>query len=72
MRALFYDLAALQHIDQIRLLDGREPVSNDQAGTALQQLRERLLDMLLRFCIKGSRSLIENDNARIFQNRSGN
>src|SRR5687767_4262573 len=44
-------------------------MGNNQAGTALQQLRQSILNVLLRLGVKRSRGLIKDDDPGVFQNR---
>ncbi len=46
------DAAGLEHADQIRLLDGREPVGDEQHRAARHQLGEALLHFGLRALVE--------------------
>ena len=72
MRALLDDAAVLNDHDAVAGFDGREPVRNDKAGAALAQHAQRLLDAALRFRVERGGRFIQNQNRRVFQQRTRN
>ena len=44
MRALFDDVAVVEHEDEVGVLDGREAVGDDEARAALREGVHRRLD----------------------------
>src|SRR5687768_13683029 len=62
MRALLDDAASLDHQDLIGPLDGREAVGDDDRGTVLHEMRDRLLDQDLAFGVQRRRGLVEDQD----------
>src|SRR5437660_8203873 len=69
MTAALDDPAFGQHQDEIRMLDRREPVRDDEDGAVRHQPVDGLLHQPLRFGIQRARRLVENQNRRIAQQR---
>ena len=71
MRALLDDPAVLEHDDQVGAADGREPVRDDERGAAGEQARERLLDHGLAGDVDARGRLVEDQQARVGEQRAG-
>ena len=71
MAPLLDDAAAIQHHQPVGAPQGAEPVSHGDGGAPLHQVVERLLDLLFgRGVDRGSR-LVQDQDARIDQQRAG-
>src|SRR6476661_4673742 len=65
------DLAVLDDENLVRTPDGGEAVRDDDRGTAVQQPIERLLDQDLGRTIDVRRGLVEDEDARVGEQRAG-
>src|SRR5688572_5948640 len=65
VRSPFHHAAALEHEDLRRMLDGREPMRDDEHRATLEQAIDRLLDETLGLRVQRRGRLIENENWRI-------
>ena len=54
-----YHLAFMNNCYHIRIVDGRETVSNDNGGSPLSGLVESFLDNFLTLCIQGRGGFVE-------------
>ena len=72
MTALFNDLAILDDDDVVRVADGGETVSDDEAGASFHEPQEGFLDAGFGACVHAGGGFVENENARIGQDRAGN
>jgi hypothetical protein len=70
MGATLDDAPLVDHDDQIRLADRRQPVRDDQAGAIGQQRFERGLDQLLVVTVERARRLVEDEDARVLEERA--
>src|SRR5579875_79133 len=68
--ALIDQFALAQDQDLISLADLREAMGNQQGGTALQHAANGLLDLVLGGAINGAGRIVEDQDARIGQQRS--
>ena len=57
-----YHLAFVNHSYDVRVVDGREMVGNDNGGSSLPGFIEGFLDDLLTLCVKGRGGFIEKEN----------
>src|SRR5919197_1290275 len=64
VRALFDDLAAVEHENLIGVADRRQPVSDRNRRPVLGEAVERLLDGALGLRVEGARGLVEHENRR--------
>ena len=62
MIALLDDRAVFHHQDHIRRADGRQPVGNDKAGSALHHPSEGILDLQFRTGIDGGGGLVQDQH----------
>ena len=60
MSAHFGDAAFIQHDDAIGILDGGQPMGNDQRGASLHQCGQLMLHTALRLIVERGRGLIEH------------
>ena len=65
------DLAILEHQDQVRPLNGRQSVGNDEAGTVLLQLIHSCLDLDLCVGVHVGGSLVQDQHLRIGDHGTG-
>src|SRR3954447_9655197 len=72
MRSALDDDAAIEHHDLVRTTDRREPMGDHERGAALHQTFQRALYEPLRFGVERGRGLIEDENRRIFEQRTRN
>ena len=70
MPATFYNATAFEDENLIRVANGAQSVRDDEGSAALHETIERLLDETLGFSIHGSGGFVENEDGRIFQQRS--
>jgi len=68
--ALLHDAAVLEHDDQVGTTDRRETVSDDERGPVLEQQAQRLLDLPLGADVDRGRRLVEDQDARVRQERA--
>ena len=71
VRALLGDAALLHDDDAVGVFDGGQAVRDDQRGAVLHQPGQRLLDETLRFRVERARRLVEKQDRRILQDRTG-
>ena len=72
MGAVLDQAAALERDDAIRRPHGREPVRDDQNRPPLGDLLHVLLNDALALIVEGARRLIEDQDARVGDERAGN
>ena len=72
MRALFDDAAIFQNYNYVSRFNSRQPMRNNQRGSACHNLHQRSLNMLLRFVIQSRGRFVHNQNRRIFEKRPRN
>lgn len=65
------DSSMLHHYDAIRMLDGREPVGDDQSGAPAAQPLDRFLNMTFGMAIERGGRLIQKQYGRIFEDGAG-
>ena len=70
VRATLDDAAGIHDKDLVRVHHGRQPVSDDERGTPFRYLLEFRLDRLLGGRIERRSRLIENQDARILEDRA--
>ena len=70
MCPLLDDLSVLEHHDQVRVADRREAVRDDEGGPAGEERPERLLDAALGSDVDGRGRLVEDQEARVREQRS--
>lgn len=71
MRALLHDAALLHHHHPVGMLNGGEPMGITKA-VRLHQALQGLLHQAFRFGVQGGGGLVQNQNRRIFVQRTGN
>src|SRR5205823_89615 len=71
VRAGLDDAALIKDHNQVRLLDGREPMGDANGRASLHQFLQRRLDSALGFCIQRVGRLIENQDRGVLENRAG-
>ncbi len=71
VRANSRPAAGFEHRDAVRVLNGREAVGDDDAGAALHQALQRLLHQALALAVERGGGLIEQQDARVFEDRAG-
>jgi hypothetical protein len=72
MGAVLDQAAALERDDAIRRPHGREPVRDDEDGARLGDLHHVLLNDALALVVEGAGRLVEDQDARIGDERAGN
>ena len=72
MTSLRNDAAMFQHDNAVGLLNGREPVRNDERGAVLRGIVERLLHEPFAGGIERAGGLVEQQDGRILQDRASN
>ena len=65
VRALFAQTAFMKYQNLIGVLNGAEPVSDDQGGSAGQQAAQGLANLQLGFRVHAGSGFIQNQEARI-------
>ena len=70
MRALLDHAPVLEHDDEVGVADRREAVCDDECGPVGQQGAQRALDRPLRPDVDRRRGLVEDENARIGEERA--
>ena len=68
----FHDLTVLHHHNEVRIHNGGKSVGNHKGCATLHHIDHRLLDQGLGQGIQRRRGLIQDQNGRIGQHRSGN
>src|ERR1700722_12773963 len=68
--ALGFDPALREFHDAVATLDGRQPMSNEQHREIPVEPLDGIHDRPFRFIVEGARGLIENEDARLFVQRS--
>ena len=71
MPALLDDVAIFQHQNPAGVGDGAEPVGDHKTGAALHQSLHAALDQPLGFGVEIAGGFIENQDARVGQDRPG-
>src|SRR5579871_3272864 len=71
VRPFLQDTPVLHRQDTVRVDNGREPVGNDEGRAALHQFVQRLLHQRLRRGIERGSGLVEDEQARVHQDRAG-
>ena len=61
MRAHLDHAALVQDDDAVDVLDGREAVGDDDRGPSNHELRQRVLDEMLRLRVHRARRLVQNE-----------
>ena len=69
MVALLDDAAAVEHQDAVEAAHGRQPMRDHDRGASLHQPLHRLLDQRLRLRVQARRRLVQDQHARIRQER---
>ena len=71
MAALLDNLPVFQHQNRISIADGRQAVSNNQAGASLHQLVQSFLNQYFTACIDVACCLVQQQDGRIGHCRAG-
>jgi hypothetical protein len=71
VRAALHHPALLQHEDLVGRADGAEAVRDDERRAPAAQPRERLLDERLALRVERAGGLVEDEDARVGQQRAG-
>ena len=71
MRPLLDDLAVLEDDDQVGVADRRQAVRDDERGAAVQEPPQRVLDLALRADVDRARRLVEDQDPRVGEQRTG-
>lgn len=71
MAAGFQNALVADIEDAVAALDGGQALSHDEAGAALQQRFDALLQKALRLGVDGRSGLVQNENARVGEKRPG-
>ena len=69
MPAALDDAAVFENQDHVGLPDGREPVGDDEGRPPLHELGEALLDRGLVLAVEGGGRLVQDQDARVGQDR---
>ena len=74
MGASLLDLTLLHADDLIRVTDSAQPMSDNNDGllTAIDQLIQGLLHLMLTLSVKGRGGLVEKQELRLTDERTGN
>ena len=72
MRALFDNFSVVDHDDLISIADGAQPVRDHEAGAALHQTQQRLLNARFGAGIDAARRLVEDLDAGVGQHSARN
>ena len=70
-RALFDQLAALEHDDAVRVGHARKTVGDDQRGAAALQMIERLLDGRFVFRVNTRQGFVQHQDRCVLEQRAG-
>src|SRR5262249_31656485 len=70
VRSLLDDAAVLEQDDRRRVPDRREPVGDDERRAAVEQAAQRVLDLALRADVDRAGRLVEDEDARISEQRA--
>ena len=65
MAALLDNLSVFQHQNRISIADGRQAVSNNQAGASLHQLVQPFLNQYFTACIDVACRLVQDQDTRV-------
>ena len=68
---LLDDLAVGQQNDVVRMLDGTQPVGNDQHGADVLHLLQRILNQKLGFCVDIGGGLVQDHDAGLVDDGTG-
>src|SRR5438309_2511747 len=71
MRALLPQPALVEHENAIGVLNGAEPMRNNQRGTATEQAVQGVADLQLGFGVHARSSFIKDEEAWIVRQRAG-
>ena len=71
MRALLDDVAVVHHDDAVGLFDGGQAVGNDDAGAAVHQTLQGLLDEAFGFVVKRAGGFVQEQYRGVFQDGAG-
>src|SRR5438067_6737194 len=72
MGATLDDPAVFENENLAGIANGTQPVRNNECGAAGHERCQAFLDQSFAFAIKTGRRFIENENARICENRARN
>ncbi len=67
MGALFDDANACEHQDAVGMADGGETVSDDQGGSAVGEIEQRLLNRPFALVVERAGCLVEDQDRRILE-----
>src|SRR5690348_1750877 len=70
MAAAFHDLTGLEHQNLIGAADRRQAMRDHERRPSGSQATETVLNHLLAFAVETRRRLVENQDARVCQNRA--
>ena len=71
MGAAFDDGATVHDDDFVGVADGGEAVGDDDAGAALHELVEGLLDDVFALGVEGTGGFVEDEDGRVFEDGAG-
>lgn len=69
--ALLDNLAFIEDIDAIRVLDGGKPVGDDKGGAVFHETVEGILDLAFGLGIDGGGGFVEQKDGCVFEQGSG-
>ena len=70
--AVLHDPAGVHDQDAVGVADGAEAVRDHEGGAALHQAFQGGLHQCFRFIVQGAGGLVQNEDARVFQDSAGN
>jgi len=70
--AALYSLSMMENYDFIAILNGRQPVCNNNSSSILSKLFDVIHNVLLRLGVQRRRWLVTQKDGGLFQNRSSN
>src|SRR3990170_4065733 len=69
--AMLDDFAVVHHQDQVGVHDALNPVGNHKGGAIFHQILQRITDFSLGFSVHRRSRVVQNQNARIFEQGTG-
>src|SRR5262249_12503463 len=70
VRAALDDLPVLEDENLVGALDGRQAMGDDERGPSLAQRPEAVLNHRLAFAVEARRRLVQDEDARVGENRT--
>ncbi len=71
VRALFDDLAVVDHHHVVGVADGAQAVGDDEAGASCHQAQQRFLDARLGARVHAAGGFVQDQNGRVGQDGAG-